>query len=464
MRRNEVDFLKKWYQKANRKPLMIRGARQVGKSTLVHLFAKEHHLDLMEINLEVHRLKFLNEYSEKPIESLIQEVESILNKKINQNTLIFFDEIQQLPTLIPLLRYFFEQRPELAVVCAGSLLEFVLEDHSFSMPVGRIEFLHLGPMKFSEFLMNGDKKELLNQINEVYPKLKSFHYDQLSDQLKKYFFIGGMPEAIKVYYSTHSPSSVRDVHHSIVSTYKNDFSKYTGKKDIPRVEEIFEVLPKNLGKKIKYTHFSTELDARKIKKSLQLLRLARLIHFCYHTNSSGIPLNSQKDPNVFKLYFLDIGLMHTLLGLHWRDISNYNDKSLLTQGLSAEQFVAQHLVYRRGPQAEPELYYWLRDKNAANAEVDFIISQGHSIYPIEVKSGQSGSIKSLIQFMIEKKYPTAYRLDLCDRSLEPKKILEHMSVSIPGAQNEKINFELKNMHLGMIEMLNDKADSLEDTF
>jgi predicted AAA+ superfamily ATPase len=362
------------------------------------------------------------------------------------------------------IRYFFEQRPELAVICAGSLLEFILEDHDFSMPVGRIEFLHLGPMKFSEFLMNGNKSELLGQVTENFQNLKSFHYEQLTDQIKKYFFVGGMPEAVQTYFNTHSPISVRDVHHSIISTYKNDFSKYSNKKDLPRIEEIFEALPINLGKKIKYTQFSMELDARKIKKSLHLLGLARLIHFCYHSNSSGIPLSSQKDPNVFKLYFLDVGLMHYLLGLHWKDLNEYDDKSLLTQGLAAEQFVAQHLAYRRGPQDEPELYYWLRDKNAANAEVDFVISKGHSIFPIEVKSGQSGSIKSLIQFIIEKKYLSAYRLDLRDRSMNTKNISEKISINSPNAQDGKIYFELQNLHLGMIEILDNKSASSDDFF
>lgn len=464
MIRHELEFLNDWYSKSNRKPLMIRGARQVGKSTLVRLFAENKNLELLELNLEILKLKSLKVLSEKPIESLTQEIESRLNKKIHKNSLIFFDEIQQSPELIPLLRYFYELQPQLAVICAGSLLEFILEDHNFSMPVGRIEFMHLGPMKFSEFLLNGEKKELLNQTLEIYPNLKSFHYDQLTEQLKKYFFTGGMPEAIQTYYNTHSPKSVRDVHHSIINTYKNDFSKYSNKKELPRIEEIFEALPLNLGRKVKYTQFSSHLDARKIKKALHLLGLAKLIHFCFHTNASGIPLNSQKDANVFKLYFLDIGLMHYLMGLNWTDLNSFNDKSLLTQGLSAEQFIAQHLAYRRGPQEEPDLYYWLRDKNSANAEVDFLITEGHKVIPVEVKSGSSGGIKSLIQFMIDKKGQSAYRLDLRDRSSKDEKVFEEISTRTSNTMADTINFNLQNLHLGLIEMLDIKSPRSNETF
>ncbi len=453
MRRIQTQYLKEWYLKNNRKPLMVRGARQVGKSTLVRLFAKELNLDLIEINLEKNKLRSLEFQNEKLVVSILQEIESKFNKKIHEKTLIFFDEIQQLPELIPALRFFYEERPDLAVVCAGSLLEFVLEEHEFSMPVGRIEFLYLGPMKFSEFLMNGEKEELFNQVQNKFPKITSSHYEQLTEQLKKYFFIGGMPEAIKNYYETHSPKAVRDVHHSIIATYKNDFTKYTKNKELPRIEEVFEALPNNFGKKIKYTEISAALDSRKIKRSLHLLALAHLIQICYHSNSSGIPISSQKDINVFKLYFLDIGLLHYMFGLGWSDINNLDNKSLLTQGVSAEQFIAQHLAYRNGPQEAPELYYWLRDKNAANAEVDFIISKGRSIIPIEIKSGKSGSIKSLIQFMGEKKYLEAYRFDLRDRAAFGENFIEDIKIKIADTENKFTEFKLINSHLGLIECL-----------
>jgi predicted AAA+ superfamily ATPase len=303
-----------------------------------------------------------------------------------------------------MLRNYFEDQPNIPVVCAGSLLDFDLEDHSFSMPVGRVEFLHLGLMTFFEFLENSSKSNiLLQQLNDSYPQIKAHQFEQLLNKLKIYFYVGGMPEAIKVYFKTQSPKDVRDVHRSILQTYRNDFSKYGAKNQLPRIETLFDLIPNHIGKKIQYSQMSQEYDARKIKKVLHLLKLARLLHFCYHTQSSGIPLDSQKDLNIFKLYFLDIGLLHNLKGLHWSEVKNFADKNFLTKGVSAEQFVAQHVAHLQGPQEEPTLFYWLRDKEIGKAEVDFVMQIRNKIIPLEVKSGKNGTLKSLQQFVFEKK-------------------------------------------------------------
>lgn len=451
MQRIELKFLEQWFQKKNRKPLIIRGARQVGKSTLVRLFAAEAGFELLEINLELHRLHALqNGQQLSSVKEVNQEIESLFNKKIHDKTLIFFDEIQQSPILISLLRYYYEEYPHLAVIAAGSLLEFVLEDHNFSMPVGRVEFLHLGPMKFSEFLLNSGKSELVQQVDKVFPYLKSHHFYQINEEWKRYLFVGGMPEAVKSYSLHQSPKLVRDIQRSIIQTYKSDFSKYASKKQLPRLETIFEALPQHLGRKIKYSAISSEFDSRKIKEAIQLLRLARIIHCCYHTNANGLPLSAQKDIHVYKIYFLDVGLLHYMQGLSWRDLKSYSDENLLTKGLSAEQFVAQHLAYSRGPQEEPELYYWLRDKTSEKAEVDFVFSREGSILPIEVKSGKSGKLKSLKQFISEKNISEAYRFDLRDRSQES-----------PTSIEEKKVFLLHNWMLPLIEKLDQLPESEE---
>jgi predicted AAA+ superfamily ATPase len=444
MYRNDINSLKQWYQKKNRKPLIIRGARQVGKSTLVRLFAKELNLELIEVNLEVIKLKSLQEIGKSTILEINQELESIKNIKITEKSLIFFDEIQQAPLLIPLLRYYFETMPHISVIAAGSLLDFVLEDHTFSMPVGRIEFLHLGPLKFLEFVASNDENNLLmEQIESSFPSLKSHHYQQLEKLFRIYLFVGGMPEAVRIYNETRSPKQVRDVHRSIIQTYKNDFAKYSNKNQLPRLEIIFDLLPQHFGRKIQYSQIAPEYDARKIKQVLNLLRLAKIIHFCYHTNASGIPLSSQKDPNTFKLYFLDIGLLHYIQGLQWSAIKEYSDRSIITKGLSAEQFAAQHLAYYKGEGEEPELFYWLRDKTTGKAELDFVITKDHLITPIEIKSGKSGTLKSLFQFVNEKNTSEAFRFDLKDRS---------QKLNIIEQKIERL--QLHNWPLPLIEYLN----------
>ncbi len=444
MYRNGIDSLKQWYQKKNRKPLIIRGARQVGKSTLVKLFAKELSLELIEINLELIKLKSLREIGESTVQELNQELESLKNIRITEKSLIFFDEIQQAPQLIALLRYYFEMMPHLSVIAAGSLLDFVLEEATFSMPVGRVEFLHLGPLKFLEFVAsNEENKVLMEQIESSFPFIKSHHYQQLEKLFRIYLFVGGMPEAVKVYNETHSPKQVRDVHRSIIQTYKNDFAKYSNKNQLPRLEIIFDLLPQHFGRKIQYSQITPEYDARKIKQVLHLFKLAKIIHFCYHTNASGIPLAAQRDPNTFKLYFLDVGLLHYVQGLQWNSIKEYSDKSIITKGLSAEQFAAQHLAYYRGEEEEPELFYWLRDKTSGKAELDFLINKDHDILPIEIKSGKTGTLKSLFQFVSENQCNEAFRFDLKDRGQEQDLI------------ERKIDrLHLHNWPLPLIEYLN----------
>lgn len=453
MYRQSLSYLDSWLERKNRKPLIIRGARQVGKSTLVRLFSQSKRLSLIEVNLEVIGLRSLE--SEKPVvDDVLAEIEAKLQVDLSKKSILFFDEIQQQPKLLPLLRYFYENHPQIPVICAGSLLEFTLESHKFSMPVGRIEYFHLSPMTFFEFLKALKLDKFLDKILASQAALKPHEYELLTKNLLLYFFVGGMPEAVKIYAETKDLKEVRNVHRSIVQTYRDDFSKYSTSSQLPRVEEIFQRLPQIMGKKVKYTEISQDYQSRDIKKVLWLLKQARLLHYCYHTNAAALPLSAQTDQSVFKIYFLDVGLFNYMTGSSWDSIRQMKDAELITKGVIAEQFAAQHLAYSEKGLEEPSLFYWLRDKKTENAEVDFVISHAGKITPIEIKSGQSGRLKSLVQFVEKNRTSEAFRFDLKDRSQDQNDVTEKVSHLVKSERHVKdIKFILHNWHLGLIECL-----------
>jgi predicted AAA+ superfamily ATPase len=430
MHRESLSDLKYWYNSKNRKPLVIRGARQVGKSTLIRLFVKELGLTLIEINFEKVQLKSLKNPTQ--VDLIIQEIELKENIKIDKNCLLFFDEIQKYPEIFQSLRYFFEENYPFAVVAAGSLLEFILENPDYDVPVGRIQYYFLGPVSFNEFLIATGKSQLHEKLRSEEERIPAFMNELLESALKDYFFVGGMPQAVQAFIdSGENPKDVSMVHQSIIQTYKDDFNKYANRRQLPNLGTIFEKIPNHIGHKLKYSELDSDLSTREIKESLELLKRAGLITYCYHSNCSGLPLRSQKNYKIFKLYFLDLGLMNAIHGIDWIHLHS-SDLMLLTKGVMAEQFVAQHLTYLKGGFEEPELFYWLRDQEANKAEVDFVVVLKSNIVPIEVKSGSSGSLKSLTLFAKEKKSKIAYRLDTADER---------------EASEDKQNFTLRNFHL-----------------
>jgi predicted AAA+ superfamily ATPase len=254
--RTAIKRLTSWNQSINRKPLVLRGARQVGKSTLVRTFAKELGLDLLEINLEKQRA--LNKsFKTLDLKTILQELEFVLGKKIPPNGLLFLDEIQATPWALAALRYFFEEMPELAVIAAGSLLEFTLSEHEFSMPVGRVETMHLGPMNFEEYLMAFNEDQLVETLLKWSPEsgqpFSEIAHDKLSKRLREFLFVGGMPEAVREFRDSGSFLKATEVQESILATYQNDFSKYATKNELIRLQEIFVNVPRQLGRKIKYS-------------------------------------------------------------------------------------------------------------------------------------------------------------------------------------------------------------------
>jgi predicted AAA+ superfamily ATPase len=413
LNRNQLINLENWLAKPNRKPIIIRGARQVGKSTLVKLFAEEQNRYLAEINLERFP-ELAPAFEHKDPVSLINLLEALPQvKAINSGSLLFFDEIQAVPEAIPALRYFYEEMKQLAVVAAGSLLEFALSDHRFSMPVGRVEYLHMGPMTFTEFLEALDETKLLSIIRsfEIGDDIDPVIHARLLDLLRTYFFVGGMPEAVKIYTLSKRLRDVSDVHNSIIETFREDFSKYIGSRNLARMRHVFNFAARNVGKKVKYSQFSSHDKSATIKKDVQLLCMARVLSKVIHSHCSGLPLQADIEEKTYKLIFLDVGLMNAISGLGWNSIAQMAKAQLVNEGAIAEQFIGQHLQDILSTSPNRELTYWLREGRSTNAEVDYVLALNGQIIPIEIKAGATGRLKSLHQFMGEKKGAMAIRFD-----------------------------------------------------
>jgi predicted AAA+ superfamily ATPase len=394
---------------------VIRGARQVGKSTLVRNFARNHGIDLIEINLE--RNRRLNDlFATQNIPDICREIEIIADKNLSppRNKLLFLDEIQATPAAIPCLRYFYEDIPELPVVSAGSLLEFVLEKHSFEMPVGRIEYLFLGPMNFQEYLLAHGQDRLLDLINGFNwdDMFSDAAHEKLLAALRDFFIVGGMPEAVQKSVDGEDLDKVLDVQASICETYQDDFAKYARDSQLSLLQNLFRHVPVNAGAKIKYTNIDPHLPARQVRESIDLLVKAGILYRVTHSDASGTPLNATVNPKLFKLYFLDVGLLNFLCGTKHIASETIKTMDFINKGNVAEQFIAQHLYYRGRINCTPELFYWLREGKTRNAEVDFLAVDARGVLPIEVKAGRSGSLKSLHQFVLRKKANRAVRYDL----------------------------------------------------
>lgn len=452
MKRLAQNELKAWHQNKKRKPLILRGARQVGKSTLVRQFATEQNLDLIEINLERH--PYLDPiFQTLDTKKILAELETIVGKTIlKKDTLLFLDEIQATPQALAALRYFYEDHPDLAVVCAGSLLEFSLAKHNFSMPVGRIEYLHLGPMTFLEFLMALNEPYLVTllqnfKLNENWPQTA---HQKLLDYHRLYLFIGGMPESILTYSQTQSLTQVQNVHRSIIQTYQDDFAKYgKNSRQLSLLHQIFLTLPKFIGTKIKYSNIARESKSAKVKEGLDLLIKARLLHPAYHSSASGLPVSATQNLNIYKLYFLDCGLFNSLCGTNWKTLNEMNERTLINEGALAEQFIAQHLAYIESGREAPHLNYWLSESQSQNSEIDFLMGLNNAVLPIEVKAGKSGTLKSLQHFIYNKKIKVALRFDLNPPSVQ--NIKHKLTGTIHN--EETVEFKLMTLPLFMVESI-----------
>lgn len=404
MYRSALNYLAEWQRRQSRKPLVIRGARQVGKSFLVRELAKEHFANLVEINLE-QMPDVASFFASKDPRTILPLLEARFNVPIEPGkTLLFLDEIQAAPEVFAALRYFHEERPALHVIAAGSLLEFVLHAHSFSMPVGRIEYLHLGPMTFEEFLRAMGREKLQQWLANfsLSDAMPDGMHQELMSLVRRYCVVGGMPEAVAAFASTHSFQACEQVQQSILSTYRDDFSKYASKVQHRRVEKIFVKLPQLVGRKFMFSHVDHEDRARELGAALELLCLARVAYKVRHSHGNGVPLGAEADDRTFKALFLDVGLLCRACGVRVLDVEKAEDPMLVNAGAVCEQLVGQHLLLSGAFYEDPSLYCWMRDKPNSSAEVDYLLAHGPHVIPVEVKAGATGRLKSLQLFLLEK--------------------------------------------------------------
>jgi len=420
MYRTQLKILEDWISRPRRKPIILRGARQVGKSTLVRLFANQHGRALAAINLERYP-DLAPEFAAKNPSRLLNVLEALPDVgRIRSDCLLFLDEIQAVPEAIPMLRYFYEDMTDLPVLAAGSLMEFVLADHRFSMPVGRVEYLHMGPMTFSEFLLALDETTLVDVVHQfqIGDEISPLVHKRLIELLRTYFFVGGMPEAVETYSRTRRLKDVSKIHNAIIDTYRDDFPKYIGSRDLGRIQRVFNFAARNIGRKVKYSQFSRDDKSATIKADIELLCMARVLSRVVHSHCNGLPLQAEMEEKNYKVIFLDVGLMNAVSGLNWNTISSMADTQLINEGTIAEQFIGQHLQDILADSPNRELTYWLREGRSSNAEVDYVLGLEGRIVPIEIKAGATGSLKSLHQFAGEKGVGTAVRFNSGLPSLE----------------------------------------------
>ena len=386
--------LQRWKEGTRRKPLILRGARQVGKTWSIKEFGKQRFESLALVDLE--RNQPLRKLFDGDLKAtrICSDLEVLLQQKITPGkTLLFFDEIQACPRAITALRYFYEEMPELHVVAAGSLLEFALEESSF--PVGRVQFLNLYPLCFAEYLQAiGNSPAaiaVLGNPAEISPTV----HDLLRDELRRYFFIGGMPAAVKAYLENHSLRDAFEVQKEIAESYRMDFAKYTPRVDRFCLDSVFTSLSQHIGKQIKYARLGEGYSSLTLKNAFDALCLAQVARKIPSVDPSGLPLGATASAKLFKSIMLDIGLMHYLSGMP-NDIE-YAKSDLLAiyRGTMAEQFVGQEMLVSQ----QGSLYYWDRQAKSSSAEVDYLAVLNGRIHPVEVKSGATGSLRSLHLFL-----------------------------------------------------------------
>lgn len=390
MRRDHLNFLRRWRTDPIRVPLMIRGARQVGKSWLVSTFGQEfdHYISInFEKDKRAHALFPEHIDVNKTIENLQAYTHTPC---LPGKTLLFLDEIQECEDAIRYLRYFKEEKSELHVIAAGSLLEFTLE--KLGVAVGRIDYLFLYPLSFMEFLSGMNRDDLRELV--VKQQVDPASHEVLLDYLKTYLWLGGMPAVVDTWIKHKDFALCQRLQDRIIGNYEDDFQKYAKKHQIEPVGKVFRSIGQQLGNKFQYSNVDSDMKTYPIKQGLYLLVKAGIAHLCFHTSGHVYPLKAEMNEKKFKAFFFDIGIAHRLLGL---DLAEWvtTPMKLDYLGASAEQLVAQEFVAYANPSKPAELFYWQNEIKGSNAEVDFIAAKKQEIIPIEVKAKTKGGMKSL---------------------------------------------------------------------
>lgn len=414
MRRLIINSLLEWKNEVNRKVLLLRGARQVGKTYIVRRLAKEFRY-FLEVNLEkdtdVHQFFEQNLDPERICNNISVYYGIPIREK---ETLVFFDEIQSCPKAIQSLRFFYESKSDLHVIAAGSLLEFALEDLP-SWGVGRIRSVFMYPLSFDEFLMAHNQDELVKMKQEASPEkpVNEVFHERLKDYLKRFMIIGGMPEAVQKFITDYSDiKSVQRVLSDITTSYYDDFSKYKSRIPLIRLREVMTSVVKQAGGKYIYSKAGSGVNPVQAKEALELLEMAGLVYKVYHTSGQGLPLGAGINYKKFKVLLHDNGIFQQITGLKLSDLLIASNIDMLNKGSLAETFAGVEMIKYSDELEQKQLYYWQREKRGSSAEVDYLIEHDSKIIPVEVKSGGSGKMQSLHLFMEEKKSAYGIRISL----------------------------------------------------
>ncbi len=409
--RNADIELEKWKAESKHKPLLIRGARQVGKTKTIREFGKKFD-NIVEINFEQSpRLKAL--FADELSPANICENIAVIYKTsiIPGKTLLFFDEIQECQQAIASLRFFYENMPELHVIAAGSLLEFAISEMP-TFGVGRIRSMFMYPISFSEFLSGVGESKLLRIVKEANPTkpMNEVLHIRLIELIQKFICLGGMPEVIVTYIETGDLHRCQQLLDDLIISLQTDFTKYKKKTPVSRLNEVFQAVVSQAGQKFIYSKACTQANHNQVKEALLLLIAAGLVIPVIHSSSNGLPLGAEVNTQKQKMLIYDTGIFQRIIGLDLEDFLLSKKFDAINKGNLSEQFVGLELIKSESCYQNPSLYYWHREAKSSNAEVDYIISISQEIVPIEVKSGTKGSMQSLYLFLQEKKLNRGIRI------------------------------------------------------
>ena len=392
MYRIAIEKLYKWKNSKRRKPLIIEGARQVGKTWLMKEFGKQAYADTVYINFDSNSRMADLFSADLDTDRLIMGLELYAGRKINpENTLLIFDEVQEVPRALASLKYFYENAPQYHIVCAGSLLGIALHQGT-SFPVGKVDFLKLYPLSFSEFLMaTGNERfaELLKK--QDYEMITSFKQTYI-DALKHYYFVGGMPEAVQSFAESKDFNEVRAIQKRIPAAYEQDFSKHAPNEIVPKIRMLWNSIPSQLARENKKFIYGLVREggrAREYETAIMWLSDCGLVHKVSRVNAAGIPLKAYEDLKAFKLFIVDVGLLGCMTGLRQRTLLDGDDLFVEFKGALTEQYVCQQLKTIE----DLGVYYYTNDRGSC--EIDFVVDTGEQIVPIEVKAETNLRAKSL---------------------------------------------------------------------
>ena len=398
--KRSIDYhLSGWRQRRDRKPLILRGARQVGKTHAVNRLGKEFN-NFVEINFELEPAAKSVFDSDLSPDRIIRDLGLLTSQIIIPGkTLLFLDEVQEQPQALLALRYFYEKIPELHVIAAGSLLDFAIE--RVGVPVGRTEFLYMYPMSFIEFLCAGGNRHMAHAILKqpvAEPFAEGIHA-KITGLQGEYFATGGMPEIVQMWQQEQDLKSVLRAQQNIINGYIQDIPKYARKSQIDHVDVVFKHIPSLLGQRFKTTQIPGEYRKREISPALDLLEKSMIARRIYHTSAQGLPLAAQCDLEKYRLILIDIAVTQRLLNSDPREWILNPETACINKGALVETFVGQEIIAYQDPASPGELFYWHKESRGSSAEVDYLISHNRDIVPIEVKSDRGSSLKGMRAFL-----------------------------------------------------------------